>query len=108
LPGADGTGEVGLESSQAGSRLAVRFALKVELDRVTDARYQVFGCGFSMAACAVAADMTVGYRLSDVMNIDAERLEVALDGLPAEGDTAQTWPPRLCMPRCKASSALKA
>ena len=83
LPGADGTGEVGLESSQAGSRLAVRFALKVEFDRVTDARYQVFGCGFSMAACAVAADMTVGYRLSDVMNIDAERLDVALDGLPA-------------------------
>ncbi len=84
LPNADGTGEIGLDSTEAGKRLAVRFTLKVELDRITDARYQVFGCGFSMAACAVAADMAVGYTLDDVEKIDAKQLDSALEGLPPE------------------------
>lgn len=84
LPNADGIGEVGLESAEIGRRLAVRFMLKVELDRVAEARYEVFGCGFSMAACAVAADLAVGYRLHEVATIDADRLDSALDGLPAE------------------------
>ncbi|MDH4008281.1 MAG: iron-sulfur cluster assembly scaffold protein, partial [Desulfuromonadales bacterium] len=66
LPNADGTGEVGLKSTEVGKRLAVRFTLKVEFDRIADARYQVFGCGFSMAACAIAANLAVGYTLNDV------------------------------------------
>ncbi len=84
LSNADGTGEVGLDSEVAGSRLAARFTLKVELDMVSDIRYQVFGCGFSMAACAVAADMSVGYTLDDLQRIDAERICNALQGLPAD------------------------
>ncbi len=84
LPNADGTGEIGLDSEELGSRLAVRFTLKVELDRVTDVRYQVFGCGFSMAACAVAADITVGYALDDIRKIDAKRLDCVLEGLPTD------------------------
>jgi nitrogen fixation protein NifQ len=84
LQNADGTGEVGLESSEAGKRLAVRFTLRVVLDLVTDVRYQVFGCGFSMAACAVAADMSVGYTLDDLQMINAVRIDEALQGLPAE------------------------
>ena len=84
IANADGTGEVGLKSSEAGRRLAVRFTLKVEQDRVIDVRYEVFGCGFSMAACAVAADMAVGYTLDDVKKIDAKKLDQALEGLPSE------------------------
>ena len=49
IDNADGIGEVGLESAAAGRRLAVRFTLRVESERIADARYQVFGCGFSMA-----------------------------------------------------------
>jgi len=84
LQDADGTGEVGLDVQERGSRLAVRFTLKVERDRVTDVRYQVFGCGFSMAACAMAADLSIGCTLDDVQAIDAKRLDAALKGLPAE------------------------
>lgn len=84
LKQADGVGEVGLKASEAGRRLAVRFMLKVEVDRVADARYEVFGCGFSMAACAVAADMAIGYRLQDLVAIDAQHLNRHLDGLPPE------------------------
>ena len=84
IANADGTGEVGLKSSEVGRRLAVRFTLKAERDRVIDARYEVFGCGFSMAACAVAADMVVGYTLDEVKKIDAKTLDQALEGLPSE------------------------
>ena len=86
LPNADGTGEVGLDSQELGSRLAVRFTLKVEHERVSDVRYQVFGCGFSMATCAMAAELAVGYSLDEVQTIDAQRLDAALKGLPAERD----------------------
>jgi len=84
LPDADGTGEVGLDSAEFGKRLAVRFALKVDRDRVTDLRYQVFGCGFSMAACAVAAELALGCQLDVVRTIDAQQLRNALEGFPSE------------------------
>jgi nitrogen fixation protein NifQ len=86
LPNADGTGEVGLDSEEVGRRLAVRFTLKVEGERVTDIRYQVFGCGFSMAACALAAELSVGTALEEIKAIDAKRLDTVLNGLPAERD----------------------
>lgn len=84
LPDADGVGEVGLEGNLVGRRLAARFTLKVALGRVADARYEVFGCGFSMAACAVAADLSIGYSLESINEIDAKRLASVLDGLPAD------------------------
>ena len=84
LPDPDGIGEIGLGDKSAGRRLAARFTLKVELGLVADARYEVFGCGFSMAACAVAADMVVGCSLNTVQEIDAKRLNCALEGLPAD------------------------
>jgi nitrogen fixation protein NifQ len=83
LADADGTGEVGLDQ-EAGSRLAVRFTLKLEMERITDIRYQVFGCGFSMAACAVAADMSVGYSLQQMTAIDSQSINHALEGLPED------------------------
>lgn len=84
LADADGTGEVGLESEVVGSRLAVRFTIRTDLERVADIRYQVFGCGFSMATCAVAAELAVGAPLDEVLRIDAGRLDKALKGLPKE------------------------
>jgi nitrogen fixation protein NifQ len=84
LLNADGTGEVGLDPGELGRRLAVRFTLKVEGERVTDIRYQVFGCGFSMAACALAAELSVGNALEEIRAIDAKRLVTALNGLPSE------------------------
>jgi len=84
LVDADGIGEVGLGFSEAGTRLAVRFALKTRFDRVTDIRFQVFGCGFTIAACAVAADMSARNTLENVNRINPRQIDKALDGLPAE------------------------
>jgi len=83
LPDADGTGEVGL-GREAGQRLAVRFALRVADERVDDVRFQVFGCGFTIAACAVAADLAAGKNLDDLLAISAAAVDRALDGLPDE------------------------
>src|SRR5512139_4325464 len=84
LAHADGVGEIGLQGGAAGRRLAVRFALRVQDDRVVTARFQVFGCGFTIAACAAAADLAEGRLLAEAVAITPASIDAALGGLPAE------------------------
>ena len=84
LEHADGIGEVGLGDGEVGKRLAVRFALRVSNGLVPIVRFQVFGCGFTIAACAAAADLAEGRPLAEIVNIDSRAIEVALGGLPPE------------------------
>lgn len=84
LQQADGTGEVGLSSNEVGQKLAVRFTLKVSQGRIKRARYQVFGCGFTIAACAVAAELIEGKKLSEMVHVDAAAINQGLGGLPEE------------------------
>jgi len=79
-----GIGEVGLGAAEAGRRLAVRFALQVEQNLVSQARYQVFGCGFTMAACAAAAELAEGKPLANLASLDAGAIARFLGGLPEE------------------------
>ncbi|WP_020677901.1 nitrogen fixation protein NifQ [Geopsychrobacter electrodiphilus] len=80
----DGVGEVGLGATEAGRKLAVRFALQVEAERIKDVRYQVFGCGFTMAACAAVSQQVSGKLLSQAALLDAEALNRHLGGLPVD------------------------
>jgi nitrogen fixation protein NifQ len=84
LADADGVGEVGLGAAEAGRRLAVRFALRVGDGRTQVVRFQVFGCGFTIAACAVVAELAEGRTLSEIPDITAADVDAALDGLPPE------------------------
>ncbi|PLX91457.1 MAG: hydrogenase [Desulfuromonas sp.] len=84
LEHADGTGEVGLSAQEIGSRLAVRFTLNQSNDQVDTIRYQVFGCGFTIAACAAAAELAEGLPLTDAHSIDAWAISNRLNGLPQE------------------------
>ena len=84
LDAADGIGEVGLGAEEAGRRLAVRFALRVEKEAVAEVRFQVFGCGFTIAACAAAAELAAGRPLEAALAVDAEAVETTLGGLPQE------------------------
>ena len=84
LPDPDGVGEVGLDAGEAGKRLAVRFMLRVAGGQVAAVRFQVFGCGFTIAACAAAAELAEGGTLEDVAAIDAAAIDAALGGLPGE------------------------
>jgi len=84
LEHADGTGEVGLGADEAGRRLAVRFAIRVREGRAETVRFQVFGCGFTIAACAAAAELAEGRALEEVTAIGTAGVEAALEGLPPE------------------------
>jgi len=84
LPDADGIGEVGLGENEAGRRLAVRFALRVREEVAEPVRFEVFGCGFTIAACAAAAIAAEGRSLGAILDITAEDIDVILGGLPPE------------------------
>lgn len=84
LPEPDGIGEVGLGADEAGKRLAVRFAIRLREENIEAVRFQVFGCGFTIAACAAVADLAEGRPLEAVADIDSAAVDAALGGLPAE------------------------
>jgi len=84
LEAADGIGEIGLGEDEVGRRLAVRFAVKVNNGSAMSVRYQVYGCGFTIAACAVAAELAEGRSLAEALCIDTGTIEAALGGLPQE------------------------
>jgi nitrogen fixation protein NifQ len=90
LTDADGIGEVGLGDGEAGRRLAVRFTLRLRGDRAETVRYQVFGCGFTIAACAAAAELAEGRPLGEIGSIVPARVDAALGGLPAGRDYCAT------------------
>ncbi len=82
---ADGIGETGLEGGHVGNRLAVRFTLSVYQDHIQKIRFQVFGCGFTIAACAAAAELCEGRRLEDVARISSDAIHKHMGfALPAE------------------------
>lgn len=84
LPDTDGTGEVGLGDGEAGKLLAVRFTLRVRGDRAEAVRYQVFGCGFTIAACAATAELAEGRLLAEIGAIPPGVIDAILAGLPPE------------------------
>ncbi len=82
---ADGIGETGLEGANVGNRLAVRFTLSVYQEKVQKIRFQVFGCGFTIAACAAAAEYCEGRRLGEVARLTSDAIHKHMDfALPPE------------------------
>ncbi len=86
LDAPDGTGEVGLSAEDAGKRLAVRFTLKLADEQVKDIRFQVFGCGFTIAACAAAAELSEGRSLRELQGLTPALIDQQLGGLPKDRD----------------------
>lgn len=84
LADADGVGEVGLGATEVGRRLAVRFSIRLQQNHVSAVRFQVFGCGFTIAACAAAAELAEGQSLNAIDNYTPETINQLLAGLPAE------------------------
>jgi nitrogen fixation protein NifQ len=84
LPHPDGIGEIGLGAGEAGTRLAVRFSLQLSGRAIDAVRFQVFGCGFTIAACAAAAELAEGHSLEEVRDFSPATIDRALGGLPEE------------------------
>jgi nitrogen fixation NifU-like protein len=67
-----------------------RFYLRIEEDRVREARFQTYGCGPSIAASSIATELVRGRAVDAVGALTAEAVEQALGGLPADRRHAAT------------------
>jgi len=75
---ADGVGEVG--SPTCGD--IMKIYLKVEEDRITDARFQTFGCAAAIASSSMATRMVRGMSLTRAWDLSNADVVDALGGLP--------------------------
>jgi nitrogen fixation protein NifU and related proteins len=78
IDGADGVGEAGNPS--CGDMM--RLYLKIEDNRVTDARFRTFGCGAAIASSSMLTEMIKGKTVEEVQAITNQAVADALGGLP--------------------------
>lgn len=78
LADADAVGEAG--SPTCGD--IMKIYLKVEDDRITDARFQTFGCAAAIASSSMATRMILGMTVTEAWNLSNADVVDALGGLP--------------------------
>src|SRR5262249_54305156 len=61
-----------------------RFYLRGLDGRVSEARFQTYGCGPTIAASSAATELAQGQRLEDLARLSDADIETALGGLPDE------------------------
>jgi nitrogen fixation NifU-like protein len=75
----DGVGEA--QNPVCGDTM--RFFIKAEENRITDATFLTFGCSAAIASSSVATEMIKGKTLEEVLTISKQMVVEALGGLPA-------------------------
>ncbi len=78
LKDADGVGEVG--NPVCGDMMS--FYIKVEGDRLSDVKFQTFGCGAAIAVSSMVSEMAMGKTLDEAMQITNQDVADELGGLP--------------------------
>ena len=58
--------------------------LKIHGDHIERAMFQTFGCGYSIAACSMLAELVAGMPLSGALKVSAEDLLEKLTDVPSE------------------------
>jgi nitrogen fixation NifU-like protein len=66
----------------AGCGDLARFFLRVRDGRVSEVRFQTYGCGPTIAAASAASERVTGRAVEELVNIKAQEVEDAVDGLP--------------------------
>lgn len=61
-----------------------RFYLRVVDGRVTEARFQTYGCGPTIAASSAGSELARGRAVSDLLGLGEQEITAAVGGLPEE------------------------
>ncbi len=80
MPDADGIGTEG--NPVCGD--VMKLYIKVDGDRIVDAKFQTFGCGAAIAVSSMITEMVKGKTLDEALKISKETVADALDGLPPQ------------------------
>jgi FeS cluster assembly scaffold protein NifU len=56
--------------------------IKIEDDKIVDAKFRTFGCGSAIATTSMTTEMVIGMSLDEAMKITREDVASELDGLP--------------------------
>lgn len=76
----DGVGEDQFE----GCGDLARFYLKVVDGRVSDVRFQTYGCGPTIAASSAGSELAMGRAMAELLTLSEREVTAAVDGLPEE------------------------
>ena len=80
LENPDGVGEEG--NPTCGD--VMRISIKVEGDRIVDAKFKTFGCGAAIAVSSMITEMVKGKTLDEALSITKQNIADELGGLPAQ------------------------
>lgn len=80
IPDADG---VGMEGNPTCGD-AMQIFIKVENDRIVDAKFRTFGCGAAIAVSSMITEMVKGKTLDEALSISKETVAQELGGLPPQ------------------------
>ncbi len=78
IENADGVGTYG--SPVCGDMMQI--SIKVENDKIVDAKFKTFGCGSAIASSSIATDMIVGKTIDEALAITNKEIIDELGGLP--------------------------
>ena len=79
IENADGIGEVG--NAKCGD--IMKIYLKIDDDKISDVKFETFGCGSAIATSSIATEMIKGKPVSEALELSNKAVVEALDGLPA-------------------------
>lgn len=80
IENADGIGKVG--NTKCGDVMWIY--LKIENEKIVDAKFETFGCVAAIATSTTAIDMVLGKSVEEAYHLTNKAVIEALDGLPPE------------------------
>ncbi|MGO9015074.1 MAG: Fe-S cluster assembly scaffold protein NifU [Dissulfurispiraceae bacterium] len=80
IPNADG---VGMEGNPVCGD-SMQIFIKVENDRIIDAKFRTFGCGSAIAVSSMITELVKGKTLDEALSISKETVAEELGGLPPQ------------------------